>query len=215
LDTPHKRQTVIDPVTKTEIDKGKSERLAATATVSLGHEYDLTAREAVTQPQLQQIWDALAVHADKSEASLRHESLKLQRQRDRDMRAEAHESSPAVIEEKRKDVLPKVEKYLEQKFGPKGDALIMLDGKPIALKDIQFSCNWPHQDGKPAEYTGKTFIHQLALGMRLVEYNEPDIDKQLFQENCDRSFWCDKCLCARRVHGGGTWVRVVKSERVG
>jgi hypothetical protein len=209
-DIPRREERVIDPVTKTEMTKRTSESLAATAR-TLGRGFpDLTAREPVTQAQLQAVWDALAVHADKLETSLRHESLKLQQQRDRDMCKEALECSPAGIEEKRKNVLPKIEKYLKQKFEPKGDALILLDGKPIALKDIRFPCNWPHQDGKPTEYTGETFIHQVAVGMRLVEYNEPDIDKQLFQENCDRSFWCDKCFCARRVDSGGLWVRIVK-----
>jgi hypothetical protein len=203
-------ETVLDPVTKKEMPKQLSEFLASTVrTLEHGPE-DLSAREPVTQAQHQQLWDAFVVESGKSEATLKHNGAKLEQQRVRDRNAEAYECSPIVREEKLKNVLPKVEKYLKQQFESNGHALILLDGKTIALKDIRFPCNWPHQDGKPAEYTGDTFIHQVAVGMRLTEYDEAMIDKRLFQENTDRSFWCPKCLCARRVDGGGTWVRIVR-----
>lgn len=207
-----KQESVIDPVLRTQMLKRESDALAAQATVPPpSQRYYSDLNESAMLIHIQDLWDAQVYASGKSEVELRAGGKKVRQEIRKIESIEAQQYSPVAIEKRKADALPKIEKHIKDRLKRGGVGVMLLDDRVITWEDLdKFVCEWPHNDGKPVKYSGDILVHQIAVGMKMTDYDEAHVDQELFSETTTRSLWCPKCLCARRV--GGTWLNIVRKK---
>jgi hypothetical protein len=192
--------------------KEESDRLAAQASVpppSQRYYSDLT--EYATKGDIQDLIDIEVYAHGKTEEELRAGGKKVRQEIHKIESIEAQQYSPAAIEKRKADALPKIEKHIKDRLKRGGDGVILLDDHVITWEDLdKITCDWPHDDGKPAKYSGDVLVRQIAASMRMTDYDEEHVDRELFSETTLRSLWCPKCICGRRL--GGTTLKIVRKK---